>query len=176
MSTAFPLQPGGLPVLPAFCSICCLYTVCCLLPMRAPCSSGVPSSLTWVAQDFHRSRILVFFLFQCKKNLLFELAPELQPSLNSSSVTSCMSFLQGESPAGLVNVTGPDSGLELLLPERATRRQHIFLPHTGYRRNQSLSRLCSSASGDSPTEPVSNPPPLTPHPPRPIPTPAKVSC
>ncbi|CAN0046293.1 unnamed protein product [Rangifer tarandus platyrhynchus] len=32
-----------------------------------------------------------------------------------------------QSPAGLVPT---DSGLELLLPERATRQQHIFLPHT----------------------------------------------
>ena len=63
--------------------------------MRAPCSSAVLSSLNWVAQDFHRSGILVSFLFQCKRNLLFELALELQPSLNSS-VTSCVSFLQGE--------------------------------------------------------------------------------
>ena len=49
-----------------------------------------------MAQDFHRSGILVSFLFQCKRNLLFELVLELQPSLNSSSVTSCVSFLQGE--------------------------------------------------------------------------------
>ena len=44
----------------------------------------------------HRSRILVSLLFQCKKNLLFALAPELQPSLNPSSVASCVSSLQGE--------------------------------------------------------------------------------
>ena len=64
------------PGLLAFCSIYCLYIFLQLLLTRAPCSSGMPSSFNWAAQDFHRRGICLSVSKICH----LKLAPEGRPS------------------------------------------------------------------------------------------------